>query len=220
MGYIILSICITAAAYAAIPLLIAYCGTSSLSAGKYRLYCFLANIIIMIAFLAISGETTGAPYVLYTVIFSSIGVSVLKKRGRMQTKISDESGKLVVKPDMRKFICDGCGNISVSWYSECPNCRVKGKMRRGTDAEICAWNGISYEALSVNNEKLTDSTKFVVKPGMKKFVCDECGAVSVGWYSECPNCHTVGKLRKGSDKEIKEWNASANDADTKDLDEK
>lgn len=140
MGYLILNICITAAAYAALPLIIAGCGTSQMSAKKYRLYCFLANIAVLLIFFIINGESTGAPYAFYTLIFSSVGAGMLKKRGRIPEKTAEEPEKFVVKPDMRKFICEDCGNISASWYNECPNCHAIGKMRKGTTEKIRAWN--------------------------------------------------------------------------------
>lgn len=50
------------------------------------------------------------------------------------------------------------------------------------------------------------SLKLNVTPDMYKFICDECSTTSISWYNECPNCHTVGKMRKGTDEEIRTWN--------------
>lgn len=50
------------------------------------------------------------------------------------------------------------------------------------------------------------SLKLNVTPDMFKFICDECSTTSISWYNECPNCHTVGKMRKGTDEEIRTWN--------------
>lgn len=151
MGYLILDICITAAGYAALPLIIAGCGTSQMSAKKYRLYCFLANIPFLLICFIINRKTTGAPYVFYTLIFSSVGTGMLKKRGRIPEKPADDSEKFIVKPEMRKFICTACGTVSVAWNNECPNCHAVGLIRKGTDEEIRAWNETEEPFINSDN---------------------------------------------------------------------
>ena len=32
----------------------------------------------------------------------------------------------------------------------------------------------------------------------KHFICEACGNTFTGWYQECPNCHTIGKMKKNS----------------------
>ena len=50
------------------------------------------------------------------------------------------------------------------------------------------------------------SLKLNVTPDMFKFICDECSTISISWYNECPHCHAAGKIRKGTDDEIRTWN--------------
>lgn len=54
---------------------------------------------------------------------------------------------------------------------------------------------------------VSNPDKFIVTSDMHKFICNNCQATHTGWYNECPNCHAVGTLRKGTDEEIRKWNA-------------
>ena len=37
-----------------------------------------------------------------------------------------------------------------------------------------------------------------------KFICENCGKTSPGWYQTCPNCGAVGKMKKNSGREDEE----------------
>lgn len=35
----------------------------------------------------------------------------------------------------------------------------------------------------------------------RKFICENCGALSTGWYEKCPNCGADGRMRKATEAE-------------------
>ncbi len=91
----IVSVLITFAAYALIPLIIVYSTKEPIQAKKYQNYCFGGNLVVFAIFVIINMSSGGAaaynagyligynaaPYALWTAIGCAIGSSVLKKKG-------------------------------------------------------------------------------------------------------------------------------------------
>ena len=44
--------------------------------------------------------------------------------------------------------------------------------------------------------KKEEAPESVPAQAEKKFVCEACGEYFTGWYQECPNCHTSGKMKR------------------------
>lgn len=84
---LLVSILITAVSYAAYPLLLARFRRKPITARKYRAFCYLFNILVMVFFTALNGSSSGAPYVLWTSAFCHFGKKTLERR------------KLLVDPD-------------------------------------------------------------------------------------------------------------------------
>ena len=77
---LILSILITLIAYGAFPLIFAKVRSKTISQKKYVVICYVVNFVVMAAFIALLGESsTGFPYLLWTGVFSAIGVKILRK---------------------------------------------------------------------------------------------------------------------------------------------
>lgn len=77
------------------------------------------------------------------IIFLIIAIG-LKKAGT-ETNENQSAQNAIPKEQLeeaKKFICDSCGFLGKGWYQECPECGAKGKMRKGSDAEIIEWNHI------------------------------------------------------------------------------
>ncbi len=91
----IVSVLVTFAAYALIPLIIAYSTKEPIQAKKYQNYCFGGNLVVFAIFVIINMSSGGAaaynagyligynaaPYALWTAIGCAIGSSALKKKG-------------------------------------------------------------------------------------------------------------------------------------------
>lgn len=138
----VIGLMITVGSYCLIPLLTASSCKKAMTKKKYGLFCFLGNIFVMVLFYVMSESFSYSPYIIWTTLFYNVGKGFLRERGMLiENKVaSTNEAKLNVKPDMKKFICDECGAVSVGWYNECPNCHKEGKMRNGTEAEILKWN--------------------------------------------------------------------------------
>lgn len=81
---LLLSLAITLAAYGAFPLIFAAVRQQAITRKRYRVICFGFNLLVMIAFCVINERfTSWAPYVIWTAVFSSVGVRVLIKRARL-----------------------------------------------------------------------------------------------------------------------------------------
>ena len=71
---------ITVLGYGTVPILIALTRKKSITKKKYYLLCYGINFIVMCLFIAFNGKSSGVPYILWTGIFTSIGLSTLKRR--------------------------------------------------------------------------------------------------------------------------------------------
>lgn len=81
---LLLSLVITLAAYGAFPLIFAAARRRVITSKRYRVICFGFNLLVMIAFCIINERfTSWAPYIIWTAAFSSVGVRMLEKRGRL-----------------------------------------------------------------------------------------------------------------------------------------
>lgn len=79
---LIVSLIITLLSYCAIPLIFAATRKTPITKRRYRVLCFALNLIVMIIFIAINGESISiGPYALWTGVFSSAGVKILNKKG-------------------------------------------------------------------------------------------------------------------------------------------
>lgn len=221
---IVLDLVITLISYGIIPLLIANSLTTRVTTRRYRVYSFLGNILVMVLFIIFNGRSTGAPYLLWTSIFSYVGNSILKERNLIaDTAAPKQSLKLNVTPDMYKFVCDECNTPAVSWYNECPNCHAVGKMRKGTDEEIRTWNNLTLENTPVETSSqddivveekteelnanegivLSDNTEDVPiqnNNGGSNMYCKYCGTEHAAQQKYCAVC---GKALQEEDKSKK-----------------
>ncbi len=76
--FFLLSLAITVLAYGAFPFVFAKTRNSLITKKKYKLLCYGVNFIVMGTFIVINGgASNGAPYLLWTWIFSNCGVKIL-----------------------------------------------------------------------------------------------------------------------------------------------
>lgn len=82
---ILLSLVVTLAAYGAFPLIFARTRKESITQRKYNVLCYCFNVLVMILFIALNRKSSsGAPYLLWTWVFSASGIKTLKKRGVLE----------------------------------------------------------------------------------------------------------------------------------------
>lgn len=78
---LLISFAITLFAYGAFPLIWAKIRTEVITKKKYKLTCWGVNLLISILFGILNGTTSGAPYVLWTLVFTNSGLKKLKSKG-------------------------------------------------------------------------------------------------------------------------------------------
>ena len=82
---ILLSLAITLLAYGAFPLVFVITRNKPITKKNYYTLCYCINAVVMVLFIIWSGDpTSGGPYLLWTWIFSSLGVKILKKQGLLE----------------------------------------------------------------------------------------------------------------------------------------
>ena len=111
-----ISMIFTMFAYGGFPIIFAKTKKGRIKASKYRGLCYGINAIPMSFFLiSANGVYNAAPYLIWTLIFSKIGIKMLTQRG-----ILEESQ--VVTKDEIKYTCTACGYEDTKSYKNCPNC--------------------------------------------------------------------------------------------------
>lgn len=82
---ILVSLLITLVAYGAFPLVFARMREKTITKKKYNLFCYCVNFLVMVLFVAVNGNSSsGAPYLLWTWVFSMSGIKTLKIRGVLE----------------------------------------------------------------------------------------------------------------------------------------
>ncbi len=79
---ILLSLIITVFSYGVFPLVFAMTRKTTITEKKYKRLCYGINVPVMFVFLLLNGGvSSGAPYLLWTWIFSKCGIKILIARG-------------------------------------------------------------------------------------------------------------------------------------------
>lgn len=81
---LLISLGITVLTYGAFPVLFARSRKKIISKKKYTMLCYGINFLVMILFIAVNGESSGAPYILWTWVFSKSGLKTLTNNGLIE----------------------------------------------------------------------------------------------------------------------------------------
>ena len=104
---ILLSLLITMIAYSALPLLFAILRKKGITKKKYNIFCYCVNFGVAFIFICINGSSSGGPYLLWTWIFSTLGIKVLRTRGILITRsieddVESQTEEIAEKPFAEK----------------------------------------------------------------------------------------------------------------------
>jgi len=95
---IVISLLITLIAYGAFPILFALLRKKPIEDGKYRKFCYIVNGVIAVAFFVlrrrgnVNDVTNFAPYLIWTFVFTALGVKILKKKDVKDIASPDNTG--------------------------------------------------------------------------------------------------------------------------------
>lgn len=119
---LLISLLITLLGYGAFPIIFAKSRKTQISKKKYKRLCFGINIIALFFFWFINGEvSTGAAYLLWTSVFSSLGINILSKKGLLPNSDYEDSDYLEEDPN-RSIQCKSCGYTAKKLFAACPKC--------------------------------------------------------------------------------------------------
>ena len=119
---LIVSLVITLVAYGAFPLIFARMREETITKKKYNLFCFGINFLVMVVFIAINGEATSAgPYMLWTLVFSTLGIKTLKNRGVLEGFSSFTASA----HNQKILFCRHCGSRTMDGSLFCNHCGTK-----------------------------------------------------------------------------------------------
>lgn len=156
---ILISLVVTVFAYGAIPYIVARTRNKPITKKKYNFMCYGWNFIVMILFIAINGEASGGPYLLWTWIFARRGLNTLASRGVLEGAGSD-----YLEDDPNRIVeCKSCGYRNKEYFEACPQCGKHAKQyvylnqekKEPEKPRFCRKCG----------EKLIDGSKFCRKCG-------------------------------------------------------
>ena len=117
LGVILLLLFVTFIVYMAFPLIYAGAISKPITEKKYKRICFGVNFMVSCIFMFIRGGAVNlAPYLLWTGVFTSIGMDILKKKELLIKK------EIIDKKLKKAYICKNCGYGDTQYFKNCPIC--------------------------------------------------------------------------------------------------
>ena len=129
---LLISLAITLLAYAAIPIILAKTRKKTITKKKYNLLCYGINFLIMFVFIVLNGKSSGAPYIIWTGVFSSIGLRILKERkvldGFQSVAVEQNFSYEDIPDDVPRIrFCRKCGSELLDGAKYCNKCGTEVK---------------------------------------------------------------------------------------------
>lgn len=128
---LIISVVFTLIGYGLFPFIFARVRNKSITRKKYYFFCYGVNLIVMIMAIAVNGGSSGAPYLLWTWVFTRAGAKKLESRGVLvgSPKLSFEDATLVAEESPCEYSnknngkrCVNCGKKVAKKQKFCPEC--------------------------------------------------------------------------------------------------
>ena len=117
----ILALLITMFVYGAFPVSFAIMRKKPITKKKYTRLCYGINFIGLVFFVALNGASNGAPYLLWTWIFSNYGAKTLETKGLLASVVPAEVENVVVS-DNKICYCRKCGTHLEDGSRFCRKC--------------------------------------------------------------------------------------------------
>lgn len=170
---LLLSLAITAVAYAVAPLVIAITRKKVISIKSYRWLCFGINFAVFFLFgTQTDGVHSGGPYLLWTGIFSSWGLSILRSKCLLED----------FKPVKRSAVTDtNCDVVPAnSWRCSC------GRHNANYVSSCCC--GLSKR--DAQNDQTKNALSTAVNDSNQFRFCSNCGNKLIINSVFCSKCGT------------------------------
>ena len=167
--HLLISLAITMFSYGFFPLLFAKLRKSPISNLKYNVICYIVNFLVQfVFFVIIYGKTSGNPYILWTLVFTSIGTKILKNKGIL--KNSNKS--IPVSSTIQNVDTNSAEHIEKEDFLNAEN---------NTDISSTIETNISpYNQICTNpSQKTADKTQVH---------CKKCGFVIDYYTKKCTGC--------------------------------
>ena len=139
---LLVSLVVTVVAYGLFPILFAIFRKKNITKKKNTWICYGVNFVVMVVFLALNGSSSGAPYLLWTWVFTRYGV----KKIRLNGYLSD--GEYLEDDSNRITECLSCGYRDEDYFDTCPQCGHQKKryvyLNRITECLSCGYRDEDY----------------------------------------------------------------------------
>lgn len=117
------SLVLTLFIYGAFPVIFAKTRKSPITKKKYKRLCYGINFIGVVFFVALNGASNGAPYILWTWVFSNYGAKSLDSRNLL-IDVQDPTKETLSAPPKILF-CRKCGTNLDPNSKFCRKCGTK-----------------------------------------------------------------------------------------------
>lgn len=196
---LLVSLVITLIAYGAFPLIFANTRKKIITKKRYNVLCFCINLLVMALFIFINGQPSyGGPYLLWTWVFSALGIKILENRGVLEGSQLFDSSKTSTYQVSEAIDSEISGETNIKTESPpeseekpqtcfCPKCGFE--LIAGSD--FCSKCGtplefqLSSPASIENREKTAADTKI---PKNKQRYCKLCGQPIDSTTKKCTGC--------------------------------
>ena len=118
---IVISLVVTLLVYGAFPIIFSKTRKTPITKKKYKGLCYGINAIGLVFFVALNGASNGAPYLLWTWIFSNYGVKTLEAKGLLSDILptEEENANIV---NSKICFCRKCGTSIEDGSRFCRKC--------------------------------------------------------------------------------------------------
>ena len=117
---LVISLVITLFVYGVFPVVFAKLRKTPIAKKKYKRLCYGMNSIGLLFFIVLNGAVSGAPYLLWTWVFSNYGVKTLEAKGLFDDELENDGTSL---SDSDKIcFCRKCGATLEEGSRFCRKC--------------------------------------------------------------------------------------------------
>lgn len=156
---------ITLISYGIFPILFSMIRKKLITAKKFRITCYAVNLIPLVFFLIISDKPSFFPYLIWTSVFSSVGIKMLKKNNILVDFISKDNAEQPKKnPSSLHDIVDTPINTPIDTSID------------GKNDSVCKFQNV--DLFVEKGEEKTEKTKY----------CKLCGNPLDNKTKKCTGC--------------------------------